>query len=377
MRLIKFNLRLWLQAFLLMLVIYTGLIFFMVGEVAIEPKDLIIMFSFSLVYIAAASNMKPRTKPINKFVTITLVVIVTSLIYLQLSGVVPDYAFNRSTTKLAPQGQPPRPASVEKSLAADIIPLGGTGSQPDPTAHQSSAPQDLHSGEEYRDSEKVRTASDGWEKNPDSDVKESPEPEVSAEKRAQIEKYFVDIFSSIRAKNWEALIEQTKQSGIEELESDIMLTFALTQAITNGAPFEVLSTLIDEGAQFTPEVLFAAAIRQDVQVLNALVEYGLNLHMRDSEERTALYYSLFDLQQRAMFDYLLSKGVNPHISTPEHDLISRILESCGSTVDATYHLERLLSLGVTIQPYHGAKFFELLMNKSRCVGSIKPYFERY
>lgn len=137
---------------------------------------------------------------------------------------------------------------------------------------------------------------------------ETLDPENAEKVKAHAEEYFKGMFSNVRSKNWDALIEQVKQSGIEGVKDDAMVTLALIQAVAKGAPIDVLLKLIDEGAQLSHGVLVGAVIRRDIKIIDALVGRGLNLHLRDPEGRTALYYSLTDLRKREVFDYLISQG---------------------------------------------------------------------
>lgn len=200
----------------------------------------------------------------------------------------------------------------------------------------------------------------------------------SKEEEAQIAKAFKDIYESIANKNWDALIKNAETFPIDELEDKFMLTFALTQAIANGAPLEVLVSLLNRGAELNSEILFVAAVRQDVTIIKTLVEYGLNLHSSDRQGRNALHYALSNLNDTSnasMFEYLTSNGVSTSIPDPEKDLISSVLVACSYSNNVGHFIQRLLFLGEKILPYHRQKYNQLALENSLCVRQISQYFK--
>ena len=198
--------------------------------------------------------------------------------------------------------------------------------------------------------------------------------ELDEKEKARIDEGFKDFFESVTNKDWDALMKNTEDFKIDGLEDKAMLTFALTQAVSRGAPLDILLNLLNRGAEFNAEILFAVAIRQDVNIAQAFVDYGLNLHQRDAQDRSALYYAMSNLRTKNMFEYLVANGVSTNIAVPENDLISAALTGCNASNNVDYFIKRLLSLGEKIQAAHRRMYLDLVLNNGMCVKKISPYF---
>jgi hypothetical protein len=198
--------------------------------------------------------------------------------------------------------------------------------------------------------------------------------EISVEKKANIDNVFKDIFDNVGNKDWDALLKTTENFDIDGLEDKAMLTFALTQAISNGAPLDVLVDFLNRGAELNVNILFAVALRQDVEIAKVFVDYGMDLDLRDVQGRNALYYSLSDLRKRNMFEYLVSNGVSTKTSDTTNDLMSTVLAGCDGSANVFYYIKRLLSLGEIIHPVHREIYFDLVLNNKLCVKKISPFF---
>ncbi|MEP1383714.1 MAG: hypothetical protein ABJK64_07945 [Paraglaciecola sp.] len=197
---------------------------------------------------------------------------------------------------------------------------------------------------------------------------------VSEIEKASITHAFEDVFGSVARKDWDSLVNITELFDIEGLEDGPLLTFALVKAVSNGAPWTVLLDLLNQGAELNSDVLFASVTRQDVIIIKAFVEYGMDLHQQDTHGRGALYYSLFNLHERNMFDYLIANGVSNESNNPEQNLITRVLTGCNSSVDVSYYIQRLISLGENILPTNRKQYIDLTLNDALCVNSISTYF---
>ncbi|EWH09814.1 hypothetical protein DS2_11033 [Catenovulum agarivorans DS-2] len=355
----KFALTNWLKCFFSMILTYVLLKLLFTQEYVVELSSLVMMVIMSILFVIGFLYSKPLRKPVNKLVQISLFSCLLLLLYLQatvgLNKLLEDEGV--SSLDYVEDSSVIKSSTKTSNEVYDI--------QPRP---------DQQDGFVKQDKSMPVLANKNTEMTQEP---ENTEKELSAEKKQQIDKFFSDIFSAIRSKNWDELVKKSRQPDIKELQNEAMLTFALAQATANGAPFDVLLTLLNDGAQFNDAVLFATVVRQDVKIIEAFVGYGLNLHMRDAEGRTALYYSLFNLSRSDMFDYLLSHNVSTYIGKPQDDLISRVLASCSSTTNAGYFVERILRAGEIITPLHREAFTDLALKNALCVNSLTPYFTEY
>jgi len=125
----------------------------------------------------------------------------------------------------------------------------------------------------------------------------------------------------------------------------------LASAIENSAPIEVISELIDNGAQLDFIVLVSLIRKADIDYLQGFISLGLNIHMESSVGENGLTYASKILSTK-MFNFLLSNGVSVKPSSLGYDPLDFILKNAAKGRNITIFAQKLLEYGAPIELSH-------------------------
>lgn len=188
---------------------------------------------------------------------------------------------------------------------------------------------------------------------------------VQSDEVLKIQKDIMALSSAASDKNWRAFDETL--ASLEHIDQN-MLNLALLKAISSNAPFEIISSLLNNGAQFSAGIINTLALKNNVALTRKLIPLGMDLHALDRLGRNAINYTLLSFQSKEMFDFLISHGVSIKTNSEEPDALAMAL-SHTINYDATYYIQRLIDYGSPIESDH----IQLLQEISK---TNKPIYEQ-
>lgn len=148
---------------------------------------------------------------------------------------------------------------------------------------------------------------------------------------------------------WQEILEIASVFGKDDADS---LDYILFQSMSHNAPVDVLQTLLKQGATLQDHFINILAQKNNVELVQALIPHGLNIHGADMFGRNALHHVLEDFKSKEMFDYLISQNVAIDAKMGDKDPLAIALKRATTHQDALYYINVLLKKGAEISSVH-------------------------
>ena len=152
------------------------------------------------------------------------------------------------------------------------------------------------------------------------------------------------------------------------------LTQMLMLSILYNAPFDVIIDLLNAGAELTSHIFKALIYNNNLTLIKKLISYGLDIHMIDKQGKNAIYYSLYPIPNKVIFNYFITNGVSTKPSLLGKDPLDIAMQQCLNNQSSVYFIKMLLEYGSPIQDSHIELFRKMISKNSYCVNKIRDYF---
>lgn len=200
---------------------------------------------------------------------------------------------------------------------------------------ESQSLEDKMAVEKYRQEEVAEAAKEALEKLNKGDFTESQKSNIEKVKKL------------IELGHWNEAISLLQQHGEKSQE---LMTSILLLAISNGADFNIVKHLINEGGVLLPDTIHILAQKDNVEMAKNLLKYNLNIHSLDVFQHSAVYNAV-NYKSLDMLEFLLSKRVKVNSSSDGLDALDIAIKKCKNITDIIY-IRLLLEADATIERSH-------------------------
>lgn len=181
---------------------------------------------------------------------------------------------------------------------------------------------------------------------------------ISNEQMMAIQKASIQIVDHAKNGLWNEFIasfEELRHHGSEI--SDL----SLYQAVAFEAPWKVIDTLINNGANITDSLVLLLASRNNADLTEKLIEKGLNIHATDHLGKNALDYSINGAGNKLKFvKYLLNNNVSLTPVNVVRDPLDSALEGYSNGSASIAIISMLVNYGAPIEESHKESMAELI-----------------
>lgn len=170
-------------------------------------------------------------------------------------------------------------------------------------------------------------------------------------------KAILKAFSDSQNNKWDDTVDIISQVQFsEEINEDnkIKLAIKLTLAITTNQSWDIIRSLLEQGATIEPNMIFILAKRNDVGLTNKLYKYGLDLDTQDYFGRNAIFHAV-TYNAKSMVIYLINKGVKINVNSNGLDSLDQALLLINNNPSMIQIIEILINSGINILQSHKDK----------------------
>lgn len=149
---------------------------------------------------------------------------------------------------------------------------------------------------------------------------------------------------SKRIENWQDFFIQLEEVTVTNPESASAL---IADAIKSEPEFDVLIEILNRGYTFDGNHVAMLASNLDLEKIQRLENYSVDLNVSSSAGTNALISSLFNSEDRSVFEYFLSK--DRLVFSEDIDVLKEVLDTSSLLGLDVFYAKQLLDRGVEVK----------------------------